>query len=143
MFRFAVVAAKFNSEITDRLLANCLHTLSKAGIPKDHIRTVRVPGSFEIPWAAQELALTRKYDAVICLGAVVKGQTPQNVYLCQSSIHHLQEVSIRTRVPCILGILAPKSTAQGLARTRGRLDRGREAALAALEVARLRNNPHG
>ena len=136
--RFGVVVSRFNHTITNRLLSSCLRTLKKAGVRDTEIRTVEVPGGYEIPWAAQELALTRKYRAVICLGAVLRGQTPQNTYISQSSIHHLQEISLRTRVPCILGIITPNNPSQALSRTRGTKDRGREAALAALEVARLK-----
>jgi len=134
--RIGIVVSRFNSEITGRLLANCLSTLKKAGVPDARIRTLWVPGGYEIPWAAQELALTKRFDAIICLGAVLKGETPQNEHIAASTIHHLHQVSLSTRVPCILGVITPNTWAQAKARTRGELDRGKEAAHAALELLR-------
>ncbi len=136
--RFGIVVSRFNKEITDKLYANCVRTLKKHGVAKSRIRTVRVPGGFEIPWAAQELARTKRFDAVICLGAILKGQTPQNDYMSQATCTHIQRISLETRVPCILGVIVPNTYAQALARTRGRFDRGTEAALAALEMAGLK-----
>ncbi len=136
--RFAIVASRFNSEITDRLLRNCLTRLREGGVGSRHVTVVRVPGAFEIPWAAQALARRGKYRAVICLGAVLKGQTPQNDYISASTISHLHDVSLATGVPCILGIITPRTYAQAKARTRGSLDRGREAAEAALELMEIR-----
>lgn len=136
--RFAIVAARFNPEITDRLLASCARTLARRGVASSRVAIIRVPGSFEIPWAAQEAARTGKFDAVICLGAILQGQTPQNDHIARSVFQHLHDISLATRVPVILGIITPRTHAQAMARTRGGLDRGREAALAALEMAVLR-----
>lgn len=134
--RFAVVVSRFNEEITDALLASCLRRLSEAGARAPDV--VRVPGGFEIPWAAQRLAATRRYDAVICLGCILRGQTPQNDHISRSVFQHLHDISVSTGVPCILGVLTPDTWAQAKARTKGKLDRGREAADAALEMAALR-----
>lgn len=136
--RLAVVAARFNPEVTERLLKNCLTTLRDAGMPASRIRVVRVPGSYDIPWAAQELAGSGRFDAVICLGAVIRGQTSHNEHIASATIASLQRIALETRVPVVLGIITPNSAAQALARTRGRLDRGREAAEAALELATFR-----
>jgi len=136
--RFCVVAARFNEEVTDRLLESCLKTLEQAGMRRDRVVTVRVPGSYELPWAAQEAALAGKFDAVICIGTILKGETPQNSHIAASVFRHLHSVSLSTRVPVILGVIAPDTRERALARTRGELDRGREAALAALEMAELR-----
>ena len=136
-YRFGIVAARFNAEITGRLLDRCVRTLKASGVPATSIVTVRVPGSYEIPWAASELARSGRFDALICLGAILRGRTTQNDHIAASTFHHLHAVSIATRVPCILGIITPNTYGQALARTRGRLDRGREAALAALEMAEL------
>lgn len=138
--RFAVVASRFNEEVTDRLLRSCLRTLERHGIPRRSIRVVRVPGAFEIPWAAHELARSRRYDAVICQGAVLKGQTPQNDYICAATFENIQRISMETGVPCILGVIAPNTWKQAMARTKGSLDRGKEAALAALEMARVKRD---
>ena len=137
-FRFAVLTSRFNEEVTGRLRDNCLKTLRARGVPASRVLTVEVPGAYELPWAAQELAASGRFDAVICLGAVLKGQTPQNDFISQAVITHLQRISLDTRVPCILGVITPRTWAQAVARTKGEFDRGREAALAALEMAELR-----
>ena len=136
--RFGIVVSRFNSKITSRLHANCVRTLKKAGVTDSRIQTVHVPGGFEIPWAAQTLARTGRFDAVICLGAILKGRTPQNDYISQATYFHLQRISLETKVPVLLGVITPKTYAQAEARSRGRLDRGREAALAAIEMAELK-----
>lgn len=133
-----VVVSRFNSQITSRLLKSCLDTLKEKGIAPTAVRTFFVPGGYEIPWAIHELALTGKYQVTIALGAILKGATSQNEHISRSTIRQLHEVSLRTRVPCILGVITPNTQAQALARTKGSLDRGREAALAALEMMALR-----
>lgn len=133
-WRFGIVISKFNTEITSRLLLNCMRTLRANHVPVSHIETLWVPGSYEIPWAAQEMALSRRFDAVICLGAILKGETPQNSHIAASTIHHLHSISLSTRVPCVLGVITPNTYAQAKARTHGEMDRGREAALAALDL---------
>jgi len=137
-FRFGVVASRFNEDVTDALLASCVRTLAKNGVARSRLAVARVPGSWEIPWAAQEMALSGRFDAVICIGAILKGETPQNHHLARSVIEQIQAVSLKTRVPLILGVITPDTRAQAMARTRGSLDRGREAALAALEMAEIR-----
>ncbi len=137
-FRFGIAVSRFNEEITSRLLKNCLATLAGAGVPRSRVEVAEVPGGYELPWAAQELARSGRYDAVICLGAVLRGATPQNEHIARSLIQHLHDISLATRVPVILGVITPHTWAQALARSRGRLDRGKEAAEAALEMAALR-----
>lgn len=135
--RFGVAAARFNTEVTRRLYANCLKALRERA-PGCRVETVWVPGSYELPWAAQELARSRRFDAVICLGAVLQGETPQNDHLAAAVLRALLQVSLSSRVPCVCGVITPRTRAQALARTRGSLDRGREAGLAAAEMALLR-----
>ena len=134
-----IVVSRFNEDVTRALLASCVETLKSRGISSSFIRVVHVPGAFEIPWAAQELALTKKFDVVIALGAVLKGETSQNDHISASTIRHLQTVGVRTRVPVILGVITPDTMERALARTTGDLDRGKEAALAAIEMMRLRH----
>lgn len=136
--RVGIVVSRFNSEVTSRLLASCLGALKARGINGSDIRVVHVPGGYEIPWAVQELAVTRKYGVLIALGAVLKGRTAQNEHIARSVVSHLHDISLDTRVPCILGVITPNTYAQAMARTKGALDRGREAALAALEMLELR-----
>lgn len=136
--RFGIVVSRFNEEVTDRLRKSCVKTLRSRGVAASRIRVVEVPGGFEIPWAAQELARSGRFDAVICLGAILKGGTPQNDYISRATCAHIQRISLETRVPCILGVITPNTWAQAMARTRGELDRGKESALAALETAALK-----
>ena len=138
MARFGIVVSRFNHEVTDRLLKSCLGVLGAHGVKKGDAWVVRVPGAFEIPWTAQELALTRRFDVLICLGAVIQGRTRHDFHVADAVAKALAEISLKTRVPCVFGVLTPKSEAQALARTKGRMDRGREAALTALEMAGLR-----
>lgn len=141
--KIGVVVSRFNEEVTSRLRDNCVAALKTGGVSPSDIKVVEVPGGYEIPWAVNELALSGEYGVLIALGAVLKGQTPQNDHIARSSIQRLHDISLRTRVPCILGIITPNTWAQALARTKGKLDRGRESALAALEMLALRRELHG
>ncbi len=138
--KIAIVASRFNTGVTNRLLSSCLKTLKSQGLKSSDITSVRVPGAYEIPWALQEMALTGRYSVLIALGCVLKGETPQNAHMAKAVIENIQLIALQTRVPCILGVITPDTEEQALARTRGNLDRGREAALAALAVARLKNS---
>ena len=135
---FGVVVSRFNSKVTSRLLKSCLDTLKSKGVAPSAVRTFFVPGGYELPWAVQELAHSGQYQVIIALGAILKGSTPQNEHISRSTVQHLHDVALRTRVPCILGVITPNTQAQAMARTKGGLDRGREAALAALDVLTLR-----
>jgi 6,7-dimethyl-8-ribityllumazine synthase len=99
-----------------------------------------VPGAFEIPWTAHELALSGDFDVVIALGCVMAGQTEQNRHMARAVIQQLLRLSVDTGTPCVLGIITPDTEKQALARTKGSLDRGKEAALAGLEMARVRRD---
>ncbi|OIO04444.1 MAG: 6,7-dimethyl-8-ribityllumazine synthase [Elusimicrobia bacterium CG1_02_63_36] len=136
--RFGIIVSRFNESITGKLLENCLRTLNEEGVENDRIQVVHVPGGFEIPWAVQEMALSGRFDAIIALGCVLKGQTPQNDYISQATYAHLQKISLETRVPCVTGILTPNNFKQAVARTKGEMDRGSEAALAALVMAEMK-----
>lgn len=140
---YAIVVSRFNVRITSRLLKSCLATLKSRGVPSKEVEVARVPGAYEIPWAAQELAMSGRFDVVISLGAVLRGETAQNDYISRSTIARLHEISLKTRVPCILGVITPDTMTQALARTRGSLDRGREAALAAVDMVKLRRRLNG
>lgn len=135
-----VTVSRFNHEVTSRLLENCLKALGQGGFSGRRVKVLRVPGGFELPWAAQELARRPGCAAVVALGCILQGQTPQNEHIARSAIQHLHDVCLSTRVPVLLGVITPRTHAQAMARTRGALDRGREAAEAALEMARLRES---
>jgi 6,7-dimethyl-8-ribityllumazine synthase len=143
MKRVAIAVSRFNEEVTSRLLESCVKTFTAEGWKISQLRVVHVPGGFELPWTVQELARSGRYEAVIALGCVLKGETPQNEHISRSLVQSLHRVSLDARVPVILGVLTPNTYAQALARTKGALDRGREAALAALEMAALREELRG
>lgn len=142
MKKIAIVVSRFNEEVTSRLLTNCLKTFQEEGWTPTRLKVVRVPGGYEIPWAVAELARTGKYAAVVALGCVLKGRTPQNDHIARSLVQSLHRVSLDTRVPVILGVLTPNTWTQAMARTKGGLDRGKEAALAALEMVALSTEIH-
>ena len=143
MKRIAVAVSRFNEEVTSRLLASCLKTLKDEGWKDSQLTVVHVPGGYELPWTVNELARTGRYDAVVALGCVLKGQTPQNDHISRSLVQSLHRISVDVRVPVILGVLTPNTEAQALARTKGALDRGKEAALAALEMVALKEELRG
>jgi len=136
--KIAVVASRFNEEITSRLLASCLRTFRRAGWTDARLKVLRVPGGYELPWAVNELARSGRYAAVVALGCVLKGRTRQNEHISRSVVLSLHRISIDARVPVILGVLTPDTWKQALARTKGALDRGKEAALAAVAMIALR-----
>jgi len=136
--KVAVVVSRFNEEVTSRLLAACLKTFKAEGWTDAQLRVVHVPGGYELPWAINELARTGRFEAVVALGCVLKGQTPQNDHISRSLVQSLHRISVDTRVPVILGVMTPLNWKQAMARTKGSLDRGKEAALAALEMVALR-----
>ena len=141
--RVAVAVSRFNEEVTSRLLASCLKTFKDEGWKDSQLNVVHVPGGYELPWTVNELARSGRYDAVVALGCVLKGRTPQNDHISRSLVQSLHRISVDTRVPVILGVLTPNTWAQALARTKGALDRGKEAALAALEMVALKEELRG
>jgi 6,7-dimethyl-8-ribityllumazine synthase len=135
---FGVVAARFNEELVDALLSRVLAGLAAAGVKSSKIALVRVPGSHEVPWAAQALAKARRPDAVIALGVLIGGDTSHHKMVGQSVSHALQQVSLETRIPAINGVIVADTRAQAAARCTGRINRGAEFAAAALEMAALK-----
>src|SRR5947209_3588730 len=133
--RFGIVAARFNEEITDRLLESAMAGLRESGVPDSAVTVVRVPGSFEIPLAAKELALSATYDAIICLGCVIRGDTRHFELVADGCAAGIREVSLECRVPLIFGVQAVENMQQALDRAGGEMDRGREAAQEAIEMA--------
>ena len=139
----AVAVSRFNEEITDALLKSFLKTLKEEGWPQKRVKVVHVPGGYELPWAVNELARSRRYAAVAALGCVLRGSTRQNEHISRSLVQSLHRISVDARVPVILGVITPDTWSQAVVRTKGKLDRGREAALAALEMAALREELRG
>lgn len=142
--RFAVVVSRFNEAITRGLLAGARTALAEAAVPDDHITIVRVPGSFEIPVAALRLAKTGQFDAVICLGCLIKGETMHFEYLADATCHGIAAVATATGVPMAFGVLTALTEEQAQARAAdGPGNKGREAARAAVEMATLFRRLHG
>jgi len=137
-FSVGIVAARFNQELVDALLARVLAGLRAAGVKERKIEVVRVPGSHEVPWAAHALAKRRGRDVVIGLGVLIAGDTNHHEMVGDSVSHALQHVAITTGVPVINGVIVANTRAQAVARTAGKIDRGAEFAAAALEMAALK-----
>lgn len=135
----AVAVARFNTLITERLLQGALEGLAALGVPESRITVVWVPGTFELPFAAQRFAERRSYDAVVCLGCVIKGETDHNEYINHATAIALEEVGARTGVPAIFGVVTVNSLEQALARAgEGTTNKGYESAVAAVTMANLR-----
>src|SRR5476649_1712314 len=134
-FRFAIVVSKYNDFVTERLQAGALAALAAAGVTSDAIAVVRVPGAFEIPIAAQHAAEGGRYDAVVCLGCVVRGETPHFEYIASAVANGLTTASAVTGVPITFGVLTTNSVEEALARAgEGPGNKGYEAAAAAIEM---------
>ena len=136
--RVGIVAARYNSDLVDALLDRVVADLRTAGVKERAITVVRVPGSHEVPWAAQALAGVGKRDVIICLGVLIGGDTSHHEMVGQSVSQALQSVSLESRLPVINGVIVANTRAQAEARTRGRINRGAEFAAAALEMASLK-----
>jgi 6,7-dimethyl-8-ribityllumazine synthase len=136
--RFALVAARFNQFIVQKLVDGARDGLTRHGVADDAIDLVWVPGSFEIPPVAKRLAESTKYAAVICLGAVIKGETDHYHYVAGGAANGVAQVALATGVPIIFGILTCENVEQASDRAGGKAgNKGLEAALAALETADL------
>lgn len=136
--RVALLATRWNVEVVDRLLAGSRRCLAEWGVADRHVREFRVPGAFELPLAASAVMRQGRYDAVVALGAVVRGDTPHFDFVAGECARGLREASQRHRVPLGFGVLTVETAAQALARAgRGRDNKGYEATAAALEMVRL------
>ena len=136
--RFAVVAAKFNRDVVDRLVEGALQGFRKHGVADDSVDLVRVPGSLEVPLVCQQLAVNGRYAAIVALGAVIKGETDHYTYVCQEAAAGVMRATLATGVPIIFGILTCQSEELALARAGGAEgNKGYDAALAAIEMANL------
>jgi 6,7-dimethyl-8-ribityllumazine synthase len=137
--RVAIVVSRYNDFVCERLREGALEALASSGVPPERVESVTVPGAFEIPWAARTLADTGAFDAVICLGCVIRGETPHFEYISSAVAHGLMQAQIASGVPMTFGVLTTNSAEQAAARAAaGPSNKGREAALAAVEMARLR-----
>jgi len=136
--RFALVVSRFNSFVTDKLLEGALAALKAAGSAADDIMVVRVPGSFEIPYTAKRVASSGKVDGVVCLGTIIKGETPHWDYLSQAVSQAIARAALETSVPFSFGVLTTETREAAMARAGDRADnKGYEAAMAVVEMANL------
>jgi 6,7-dimethyl-8-ribityllumazine synthase len=135
--KIAIVASRFNAEATEGLLSGALATLEACGVNEDDIVVARVPGSFELPLAASRLAAVGKYDAVICLGAIVKHETRHDEYIANAVAAGISRASLESGVPVVFGVLTTENDEQARARSSGEGNRGRDAALTAISMANL------
>jgi 6,7-dimethyl-8-ribityllumazine synthase len=136
--RFGIIVGRFNSFIGDRLLEGALDALVRHGAKDKDIEVARVPGAFEIPLAAQKMAAAGKYDAMICLGAVIRGATPHFDYVAAEVSKGVAQVSLKSGVPIAFGVLTTDSIEQAIERAGTKAgNKGFEAAMTAIETAQL------
>jgi len=135
---FGLVASKFNKFVTSRLLSECVKALTKAGASDEAIEVVRVPGAFEIPLVARQLARSGRFDAVICLGAVIRGDTPHFEFISAEVSRGILQASMDSNIPVIFGVLTTDTVAQAIERADpAKLNRGADAAKTAIEMVNV------
>jgi len=136
--KFALIVSRFNDFISDRLMGGALDALLRSGVKDEDINIVKVPGAFEIPLIAKKLVKKKKYDAVICLGAVIRGATPHFEYVSAEVSKGIATVSIESEVPVIFGIITTDTIEQAIERAGTKAgNKGWSAAMSALEMANL------
>lgn len=136
--KFAIVASRFNELITSKLIGGADDALVRHGAAADDIHMIWVPGAFEIPLAAQKLAASGKYDAIICLGAVIRGSTPHFDYVCAEVSKGVAQVSLKHNVPVAFGVLTTEDIEQAIERAGTKAgNKGFDAAMGAIEMANL------
>ena len=137
--RVAIAVSRFRSLITERMLAGALEALAEHGVDDESITIAWVPGSFELSYAARRFAETGKYDTVICIGCVIKGETDHNEYINNQAARGIAEISEQTGVPAIFGVITPNNFEQAIARAgEGTANKGYEAAVTGIVMANLR-----
>ena len=137
-FRFAIVASRWNDSIVSRLTEGAIEALKEASVDVGDIEIYRVPGSFELPLCALKAAESGKFDAVVCLGVVIRGETPHFDFVAAEAARGISEVSLRTGVPVMFGVITANTVEQANARSGEKHDnKGYEAALAAVDVLNL------
>lgn len=136
--RFAIVVTRFNDFITSKLLSGAVDALCRHGCSEENITTVRVPGSFEIPITAMKLAKSGKYDAIICLGCIMRGETPHFDYICAEVARGVGRIGMKTGVPATFGVITSDTLEQSIQRAGSKAgNKGAEAALAAIEMTNV------
>ncbi len=136
--KFALISSRFNDFITDKLVGGALDALVRSGVDDDDIDLLKVPGAFEIPLVAKKAVATGKYDAVVCLGAVIRGSTSHYDYVCAEASKGIAQVSMDSGIPVIFGIITTDTIEQAIERAGTKAgNKGWSAAVSALEMANL------
>ncbi|WP_394867195.1 6,7-dimethyl-8-ribityllumazine synthase [Paraclostridium bifermentans] len=136
--KIGIVVGRFNEFIVSKLLGGALDGLKRHGVDEDNIEVSWVPGAFEIPLAAKKMAQSKKYDAIICLGAVIKGSTPHFDYVCAEASKGISSVSLSEELPVIFGVLTTDTIEQAIERAGTKAgNKGYDAAVTAIEMANL------
>jgi len=134
----AIVVSRFNSRVTERLLDGALDGLRRTGVDEGNIEIWKTPGSFELPLVASKLASSKRYNAVICLGAVIRGDTPHFDFVASEVAKGIAQASLQSGVPVIFGVVTTDTLEQAMERAGGKMgNRGFDAALSAVELANL------
>jgi len=135
--KIGIVVSRFNEDITENMLKGALETLAENKVKEKNIKVVHVPGSFELPLACQRLGQTKKFDALVALGCVVKGETDHFYYICNEASRGIMDVMLGHNLPIGFGVLTTQNLKQAQVRSRGKENKGREAAVAALEMVNI------
>jgi 6,7-dimethyl-8-ribityllumazine synthase len=136
--RFAIVVSRFNDFITKELLEGCLQTLLRHGAENKQIEVMWCPGSFEIPVVAKQAALSKRFDAVICLGAIIRGATSHYDHVAAQAANGIAQVGLETAIPTIFGVITTDTIEQAIERAGTKAgNKGNDAAMAAIEMANL------
>jgi len=142
--RFGIIVSKYNEFVTSRLLAGAMDVLVEAGADKDSIDVAYVPGAYEIPLVAREFGKSGRYDAVICLGAIIRGETPHFEFISAETSRGIQRAALESSVPVIFGVLTTDTGKQALERSgEPERNRGSEAARTAVQMADLMRKVRG
>lgn len=137
--KFGIVVSDWNKDITHTLYEGCFDTLIKHGAKEEHIHTIQVPGTFELPVGAKIVASGKRLDAVICIGCVIKGETEHDVYINTAVANGLTNLGIMSGIPMIFGVLTPNTAEQAKDRAGGKYgNKGVEAAVTAIRMAELK-----
>jgi 6,7-dimethyl-8-ribityllumazine synthase len=136
--KFGIVASRFNDFITKKLLEACVDTLSRHGAKEAEIEVAWVPGAFEIPLVAKKMAHSKKYDAVICLGTIIRGETPHFDYIASEAAKGVARVGLDTNVPTVFGVITAEDIEQAIKRAGTKEgNKGKDAAITAIEMVNL------
>ena len=138
---FGIVVAEWNEKVTGALLEGAISALTDLGCPEHQVMIIRVPGTYELPLAAQWLANDKKPDAVICLGCVIQGETRHFDFICDATANGIMELNLKFNIPFIFGVLTPDTLEQAMDRAGGKHgNKGIEAAVTAVKMVTLKNS---